>query len=284
MQQFIISPWDHLFEELINNTQSSILICSPYVGRGPCERLAAALHRRKVAKSIGVYLLTDLSRDNMLSGATDVDAIARLVETLPQATVRFLPSLHAKIYVFDSQNAIVTSGNFTDSGLRRNFEYGVHLNGPTSVAEIRTDMLSYGELGSVVSLGQLQSFASAAKDLRLLRRKMEVGLRRKLRSEFDRKLDEMEEAVLRVRAGDRSLDAILADAVIYVLREGPLPTPLIHAAVQQIHPDLCDDTVDRIINGRSFGKKWKHSIRVAQSHLKQRCKIKLHEGLWVIVR
>ena len=283
MAEFIVSPWSHLFDELLDSTASSILVCSPYIGRGPCERLASALRRRSLAQTIDLFVLTDLSRDNMLSGATDVEAIASLVEAVPQTIVRFLPSLHAKVYVFDSRSAVVTSGNFTDSGLRRNFEYGVHVNEPAAVATIRSDMLTYGELGSAISLAQLQSFATAAKDLRLLRTKAEAGLRHKLRLEFDRKLDEMEEVVLRVRAGNRSLDAILADAILYVLRDGPKATPLIHAAVQRIHPDLCDDTVDRIINGRRFGKKWKHSVRIAQSHLKERGRIKLAGGQWMMV-
>jgi hypothetical protein len=281
MTEFILSPWNRQFEALLDGTCTSLLVCSTYIGRGPCERLAATLHRRRLAHKIELYVLTDLSRDNMLSGATDAEAIAKLVEALPQTTVRFLPSLHAKVYVFDCLSAVVTSGNFTDSGLRRNFEYGIHLTEPTAVAAVRADMLTYGELGSAISLAQLHSFAIAAKDLRLLRKEAEAGLRQKLRLEFDR---EMEESVLRVRAGNRSLDAILADAILYVLRSGPKATPAIHIAVQQIHPDLCDDAVDRIINGVRFGKKWKHSVRVAQSHLKRRGRIRLQGGQWMIIR
>jgi phosphatidylserine/phosphatidylglycerophosphate/cardiolipin synthase-like enzyme len=276
MMQFLTSRWHNRFIQLVENTDSSLLICAPYIGRGPCERLTAALQRRK--RQIDIYVLTDLSRDNMLCGATDVSAIASLVKSFPQSIVRFLPSLHAKVYISDAREAVVTSANLTDNGLWRNSEYGVITQNPTEVTRIRADILSYGNLGSLVTLSQLQAFAAVTDELRLLRVRAEASLRRKLRAEFDKKLDSMDEEVLRARAGDRSLDAILSDAIMYLLRERAMKTTEIHVGVQRIHPDLCDDSVDRVINGVHFGKKWKHAVRRAQYHLKQRGKIKLLDG------
>ena len=283
MTQFLTSCWNNRFIELVENTGSSLLLCAPYIGRGPCERLTAALVRRRALPPIDLFLLTDLSRDNMLSGATDVAAIASLVETFPQTVVRFLPSLHAKVYVSDSREAIVTSANLTDKGLWRNFEYGIVLHEPGEVARVRADVLSYGELGSPVVLSQLRAFADVAQDLRALRVKAEASLRHKLREEFDKRLDSMDEDLLRARAGDRSPQAILSDAVLYLLRDGAMKTPEIHAGVQRIHPDLCDDNIDRVINGFHFGKKWKHAVRNAQSHLKERGRIRLVDGYWTLV-
>jgi hypothetical protein len=54
--------------------------------------------------------------------------------------------------------------------------------------------------------------------------------------------------------------------------------------VQALHPDLCDDLVDRVIDGQHFGKKWKHAVRTAQQHLKRQGQIELHEGRWQITR
>ena len=48
--------------------------------------------------------------------------------------------------------------------------------------------------------------------------------------------------------------------------------------VAAIHPDLCDDSVDRVINGIHFGKKWKHAVRTAQQSLKNKGTIVL-EGV-----
>jgi hypothetical protein len=44
--------------------------------------------------------------------------------------------------------------------------------------------------------------------------------------------------------------------------------------------DLCDNTVDRVIDGKRFGKKWKHAVRSAQQHLKRQQKILLLDGVW----
>jgi len=283
MTNFLKSRWNNRFYELVANTDSSLLLCAPYIGRGPCERLASALIRRKSRRPIDLFVLTDLSRDNMLSGATDVGAIASLVETFPQTIVRFLPSLHAKVYVSDSREAIVTSANLTDKGLWRNFEYGVVIHDRGEVAKVRADVLSYGDLASPVELSQLRAFAVVTEDLRALRIRTEASLRQRLRVEFDKKLDSMDEQVLRARAGGRSLDAILSDAILYLLRDGAMKTPEIHASVQRIHPDLCDDSVDRVINGVHFGKKWKHAVRRAQYHLKQRGRIRRVGREWMLV-
>lgn len=67
----------------------------------------------------------------------------------------------------------------------------------------------------------------------------------------------------------------------YVLRtHGPMATRDLHPRVQQIHPDLCDDAVDRVIDGRHYGKRWKHRVRAAQSPLKRRGAIERVDGQW----
>lgn len=39
--------------------------------------------------------------------------------------------------------------------------------------------------------------------------------------------------------------------------------------IQNLVPELCDDEVDRIINGVTFGRKWKHQVRNAQVQLRR---------------
>jgi phosphatidylserine/phosphatidylglycerophosphate/cardiolipin synthase-like enzyme len=220
----------------------------------------------------------------MLSGATDVAAIAALVESCPQTLVRFLPSLHAKIYISDTRQAVVTSANLTENGLSRNLEYGVLFNDPADVKRIRADLLRYGDLGSPIALPQLRAFAEAAEDLRSTRAKAERSLRRSLRIEFDKKLQAMQVDVLRTRAAGRSLDAIFSEAILYLLSERDMTTRELNASVQRIHPDLCDDTVNRVIGGRAFGKKWKHSLRTAQAHLKEAGQIARQGNQWTITK
>jgi hypothetical protein len=102
MPKPVLSRWANTFDSLIEQASTSLVICSPYVGRGPCDRIALVLRRRGLA-CIPILFLTDLSRDNMLSGATDVGALAGLCENLPQTEIRFLPNLHAKVYIADER-------------------------------------------------------------------------------------------------------------------------------------------------------------------------------------
>jgi len=59
-----------------------------------------------------------------------------------------------------------------------------------------------------------------------------------------------------------------------------MTTPEIHDRVKSIHPDLCDDSIDRVIAGQHFGKKWKDAVRTAQGHLKEARRIELIGGRW----
>jgi hypothetical protein len=59
-----------------------------------------------------------------------------------------------------------------------------------------------------------------------------------------------------------------------------MTTEDIHPLIKAIHPDLCDDSVDRVIDGKRFGKKWKHAVRTAQQQLKKRGVVRYDDGLW----
>lgn len=279
MTQLLRSPWTSRFEELVSCANRSLILCAPYIGRGPCARVISRIHSG-VHESFQLTVLTDLSRDNILSGATDVGALADVVQAYPGTAVRFLPSLHAKVYVADELQAIITSGNLTDSGLLRNFEYGVVFSDNETVRAIRDDVLQYASLGSPISHEQLLLFSRIAEELREMRKTAETSIRRNIRNEFERRLCEADAEILQVRAAGRTAHAIFADAIMHLLRKGPLTTQEMHQAIKHIHPDLCDDTIDRVIDGRHFGKKWKHGVRTAQVFLRRRGDIYLDEGVW----
>jgi hypothetical protein len=225
-------------------------------------------------------VLTDLSRDNILSGSTDVFALAEVARAWPTALIRFLPSLHAKVYIADERCAIVTSGNMTDSGLLRNFEYGVLFADAVEVRAITHDVLEYAALGSPINQNQLDAFAIVVGELREMQQAAVRSLRSRVRREFDRRLREVDDEILRVRAAGRTAHAIFADTILHLLRNRPMTTIEINRAIQRIHPDLCDDTIDRVIDGQHFGKKWKHGVRTAQVFLRRRGDIHLENRVW----
>lgn len=279
MNQLLRSPWATQFDALLEHASTSLVLCTPFVGRGPCDKI----RRRLVAfrrTGFQMSLLTDLSRDNMLSGATDVAAIADVVRDFPTATIRFLPSLHAKIYIADDTHAIVTSGNLTDNGLIRNFEYGVLFVDPETVRAIKLDVLQYTSLGSPIDRTQLDTFAAVVSELRAMRQAAERSLKSRIRREFERRVRQVDDELLRARAAGRTAHAIYADSILHLLRQGPMSTVEINQAIKRIHPDLCDDTVDRVIDGQHFGKKWKHGVRTAQVFLHRRGDIRRESGKW----
>jgi len=279
--QLLRSSWSDRFDGLLGSASSSLVLCSPYIGCGPCRKIEE--RASSWPRGFSLLVLTDLSRDNMLSGSTDVVALTSIVDAFPATEVRFLPSLHAKVYVADEKEAVVTSANMTDNGLARNLEYGVHLTDPDVVHRVRRDVLDFASLGSTISVAQLKAFVGIVLELRDLHRAADRSIKARLRREFARKLEQANIEIVRARAGGRAPHAIFADAIRYFLRAGPATTESLNRAIQQIHPDLCDDRVDRIIDGRHFGKKWKHAVRTAQQYLKRLGEIELAGGRWQLV-
>lgn len=159
-------------------------------------------------------MLTDLSRDTMLSGVTDIGGLITLSDTLPRTEIRFLPNVHAKAYIADETLAVVTSGNLTDSGLLTNLEYGLCLSSAEAVRRVRTDILRYGSLGSRIEASQLRVFQGIIAELKDMRVEAERSLRTRRREQFDRKLLEADEAILRARAEGLSPHAAFADTIL----------------------------------------------------------------------
>lgn len=280
----LMSPWPETFDGLIKQASNSLVVCSPYIGRAPCARIITLL-RESQRLGISLVILTDLSRENMLSGATDVVGLLQLCHALPMTDIRFLPNVHAKVYIADECCAVVTSGNLTSNGLFRNFEYGICVSDEGIVREIKADIMEYRSLGSVVDRSQLIVFEKIISDLSEIRIRAERSLKTKLRKEFDAKLREADNEILRVRAEGMSAHAAFADTILFILKKGAKDTKSIYAEIKTIHPDLCDDTVKLVISGETWNQaKWRHKVRHAQLFLARQRRIVRQGGKWHIVR
>ena len=284
MVEFLRSPWTDLFDRLIDQARVSLVISSPYIGRGPCNRILSIKSSSEETNQVSILLLTDLSRDTLLSGATDASAICLLAEKFRQIEIRFLPSIHAKVYVADDKLAVVTSANMTDGGLSRNFEYGVKVDEENLVRKIKRDVADYAGLGTRIETSKLRLLSEISSELKTIRAMAEKSIKSRLRSEFGRRLRSFDEEIIRARVAGRAPHAIFAEAILYLLARLPMSTTDMHPLIQRIHPDLCDDTVDRVIDGKHFGKKWKHAVRTAQQYLKRTGQIDLKEGVWYLKR
>lgn len=268
--ELLPSPWAASFYDLVRIAQEDLLVASPYLGHEPLEKIVDIVVGKRPNK-VHVEVLTNLAVDNLLTGSTDIGALVHLTQAITDSTVTYLPSLHAKVYIADTKTAIVTSGNLTHGGLAGNQEYGVLLRDPALVCRVRGDLTRYASLGNTVSLSTLMALAQATQELKAVRQKADQSIKAKLRTEFEQQVEGATFELLKARARGKTTHGIFCDTVLYLLEEkGPLPTTELHPLIQQIHPDLCDDAIDRVIDGVHFGKKWKHYVRMAQQALKRR--------------
>lgn len=112
-------------------------------------------------KNVKLDIFTSSIIGNYINGASDISALKLLCES--RAKIYNYQSLHAKVYMFDNKEAIITSGNLTYSGLNKNFEYGINTDEEVVINSIITDynelknsdscsLLSNSQINSIIKL------------------------------------------------------------------------------------------------------------------------------------
>ena len=129
--EIIKSPWLVKFRTLIAATKGSFIFTSPFV---KLSAIKWVLENRKHNFSIQGAISYRLR--NFERGASDLDAIQLLRDA--KATVMNIPNLHSKIYIFDSNSAIISSANLTAGGLLKNMEIGILLKHSKTIKELRS--------------------------------------------------------------------------------------------------------------------------------------------------
>jgi hypothetical protein len=279
--ELVTSPWATTFYGLVQLVQEELLVVSPFISREPLKSIVGVFGKNHSLGSIRVDIVTNLAVGHLLAGSLDVAALLYLAQSIPNATVTYLPGLHAKIYVADTKAAVITSANLTSSGLSGNHEYGVLLRDPALVSKTRSDLTKYAALGSKVSLDTLTALSEATQDLKIVRQAADKSINAQLKATFEQRVEEAKLELLKARAKGTTTHGIFSDTILYLLGEkGPLMTIELHPLIQQIHPDLCDDSIDRVIEGVHFGKKWKHHVRNAQQALRRQGLIDFDGQRW----
>ncbi len=278
------SPCEADIFSVLAKTKRDLLIASPFITTELSLRLLERLSNSVDLSKLKVSILTDIRPESLLSGSLDVEALRAFRSASPKTEITYLPRLHAKVYVTDDKAAIVTSANLTAGGFRSNFEYGVIIESAINVANVRNDMADYALLGSSVSDASLEALSTAANELRQLYKASEQNLKKDFRKALKARLSNVNEELLTVRAAGKSTHAIFAQAILFLLAQRPMRTVDLQPAIQQMHPDLCNDSEDRVIGDVHFGKKWKHYVRTSQVYLRRGGKIELRDGLWHLIR
>lgn len=275
--------WRKHLAALVQDAENELVITSPYISKGGVALVEgnASPGLRATGR---LTVLSDLSPLAICQGANDLDAISDLLKITPIGSLTHLPRVHAKVYIADDRQAIVTSGNLTAGGLYNNYEYGILIEGPAAVARVKADIQGYSRLGVKVGRGELDRYRKTIEQVSAdyTARMDEVGAAVKWK--FERSLRTANDELIRLRLTGHAVHAVFANTILYLLeRNGPLGTDELHPLIQSIHPDLCDDSVDRVIDGKRFGKKWKHAVRTAQQMLKKKGTIGLNREHWYVI-
>lgn len=271
--------WDKKLNGLFQNVKNELVVSSPYISDIGAKFILD--HVSDGFKSNGIMkFVTDLSPKNIYQGSTDPKSFRQLFKAIRSVEVFHLPRLHAKVYISDTTRAIITSGNLTAGGIYNNFEYGVSIGEQKTVSDIKIDLLSYANLGASINSVEIDTYCDISEELKEQYQK-ENSSKREFTDKFRRALGKANDELIKARLAQGSLHAVFEKTIAYLLQKnGPLPTTVIHNLIQEIHPDLCDDSVDRVINGARFGKKWKHAVRTAQQILKRKGLAELINGKW----
>ncbi len=266
--------------EVVLSASEELLIAAPYIKQVEANWVCDQLDGNRSNQRCRLRVLTDIRSDSVLTGFLDVAALEMFHKRRSQTEVVSLPRLHAKVYIADTCRALVTSANLTPAGLDHNFEYGVCLEDPVLVRKVKSDLEAYARLGNVLSNADLQLLLEVAQKLKNEYEQLTKSTSRKLKGDFNRTLRQAQTQFLSAQVGKRSAHSLFAEAILYALAQGPLPTEQVHPTVQTLLPDLCDDTAELVINGQRFGKRWKHAVRNAQQYLKREGKVELDGGSW----
>jgi PLD-like domain len=278
--ELLRSPWRSNLSDLLSIPQEFLLLASPFITQPVAQWIGEHLAKNTAIKQMRILCLTNLRVESVLAESLELEGLAQLGRAFPTFASIHLPGLHAKVFIADHKRAIVTSGNLTHGGLKGNCEYGVAIRIPELVREIRQDFEGYARLGAPLSVDEITDFAKELEDLRTAYQVRERQVIRKAGAAFKLKLRSAQDRVLRFRAKGKSNQAIFCDTIEYLLSKRPLQTTELHPLIQQIHPDLCDNSVDRVIEGVNFGKKWKHHVRTAQQALKREGRISYDGERW----
>ncbi len=278
--ELIYSPIEPSFIEIIESVRDFLFIATPYIK----DYGVKTVINHMVPSHIN--LLTNLEISNITSSNVDISAILKLWD-INDVHISSLGKLHAKVYIADGETALVTSANLTRGGLCDNYEYGIILRDKKVVHDLQVDMSLYFELGNQMDKLFLERVRKDVKELQILQKTLDDSIEiHLLRKKIAEKTDNLQEKILtnRLKEG-KTINSIFSQTIIYLLKKwGPLSTLEIHPLIQQIHPDICDDHIDRIINGQHFGKKWKHLVRDAQQYLKYNKSIVLSNGKWMLLQ
>lgn len=108
------------FYDLVSISKEKIKLCAPYVK----EDIINNIYTNKNGK-VKIDIISNFNLVNFYRKSSDLDAFKKIIKNNDK--IYNNQRLHAKIYIFDDKYSIITSANLTNSGFKKNIEYGVFI-------------------------------------------------------------------------------------------------------------------------------------------------------------
>jgi hypothetical protein len=145
------TPWKDDLMKLVSESKKSIKITSPFVKENICNELVI-----KKKQNTQLELITSFKLMNIYRGALDLKGLESIINN--NGVVKNQSKLHSKIYLFDDEKAIITSGNLTNGGLLKNYEYGIYIDDADIVSIVSKDfsLISKNENTGNITLSNIQ--------------------------------------------------------------------------------------------------------------------------------
>lgn len=136
--ELILEGHENRLEELLKNTSKELIIVSPWIKQSAANLVIKSVNNDHV--KLKIY--TRFNLNDLVKGISDLKALSILLNYFQKSEIRFIPNLHAKIYISDNKKALITSGNLTRGGLSSNVEAGILLNEDKLVFDLTNNISS----------------------------------------------------------------------------------------------------------------------------------------------
>lgn len=148
--RLVDTGWGAELTDALRADPGTLRIISPFIKDGALARLLALQPK-------SVEVITRFNLADFAEGVSDITALRRVLKA--GGRVRGIRNLHAKLYLFGTSRAIVTSANLTGAALDRNAEFGVVLQDAAGIAACSAyfDRL-WAQAGSDLTHGQLDDW------------------------------------------------------------------------------------------------------------------------------
>ena len=149
--RILTSPMKAFLLARAAQTQRSLDIAVPIIAPSSLRELLGAFTPR-LAQGARLRLITHLRGEAFIQGYADLETFRALGQT-----VRSLPALHAKVYLFDGGSALISTANLTRSGLEANLELGAFVEDPALVQQLVALFQGWWKAASPVDLTRLET-------------------------------------------------------------------------------------------------------------------------------